>query len=60
MPSLASKWVYASGFLITTASLHLIGAAGGMLIVERPLGSRWLRCAGAMAASIGFYLLVTA
>jgi urease accessory protein len=59
LPSMASKWVYASGFLITTASLHLIGAAGGMLIVERPLGSRTLRCAGAITASIGLYLLVT-
>jgi len=58
IPSLASKWVYASGFLITTACLHLIGAVGGMLILEHARGNRWLRFAGAMTATIGFYLLM--
>ncbi len=58
IPSMESKWVYASGLLITTASLHLLGAAGGMLILERPHGSRWLRFAGAMTAMIGFYLSI--
>ncbi len=58
IPSLESKWVYASGFLITTASLHLIGMAGGTLILEHPHGNRCLRFAGAMMATIGFYLLI--
>src|SRR5215210_7377815 len=43
IPSLESTWVYASGFIVTTASLHLIGAVGGMLILERAHGNRWLR-----------------
>jgi urease accessory protein len=58
IPGLESKWLYASGFLITTASLHLIGAVGGMLILEHARGSRWLRFAGAMTATIGCYLLM--
>jgi urease accessory protein len=58
IPSMESTWMYASGFLITTASLHLIGAVGGILILEHARGSRWLRCAGAMIATIGLYLLM--
>jgi len=57
IPSMESTWVYALGFLITTACLHLIGAVGGTLILERPHGGRWLRFAGAMTATIGCYLL---
>src|SRR6266511_5794642 len=58
IPSMESKWAYASGFLITTASLHLIGMAGGTLILEHPHGNRCLRFAGALMATIGFYLLI--
>ena len=58
IPSLASTWVYASGFIITTACLHLIGAVGGILILEHARGSRWLRFAGALTATIGLYLLM--
>jgi len=59
IPSLESTWVYALGFLITTACLHLIGAIGGILVLERPRGGRWLRFAGALTATIGCYLLIT-
>src|SRR5918998_194638 len=55
IPGLESKGVYAAGFLITTASLHVIGAVGGILILDRAHGNRWLRCAGAMTATIGSY-----
>ena len=58
IPGLENTWVYASGFLITTTSLHLIGAVGGILLLEHGCGSRWLRFAGAMIATIGFYLLM--
>ena len=58
MPGLDSKWAYALGFLITTACLHLIGAVGGILILEHAHSSRWLRFAGAMTATIGLYLLM--
>jgi len=58
IPGMESTWVYALGFLITTACLHLIGAVGGILILERPRGGRWLRFAGAMTATIGCYLLM--
>src|SRR3954447_11209333 len=50
IPGAESRWVYASGFLITTACLHLVGAVGGLLILEHVHGNRWLRCAGAMTA----------
>ncbi len=39
IPGMESTWVYALGFLITTACLHLIGAVGGILILERPQGA---------------------
>ena len=58
IPGMESTWVYACGFLITTASLHLIGAVGGILILEHTRGSRWLRFAGALTATIGCYLLI--
>jgi urease accessory protein len=58
IPSMESTWVYALGFLITTACLHLVGAVGGILILERPRGGQWLRCAGTLTATIGCYLLM--
>jgi urease accessory protein len=58
IPGMESTWAYALGFLITTACLHLIGAVGGILILEHARGSRWLRFAGAMTATIGLYLLM--
>jgi len=58
IPSIESTWVYALGFLITTACLHLIGAVGGILILERPHGGQWLRCAGTLTTTIGCYLLM--
>ncbi len=39
IPGMESTWVYALGFLITTACLHLIGAVGGILIWDRPQGA---------------------
>jgi hypothetical protein len=38
--------------------LHLIGAVGGILLLEHSRSNRWLRFAGAMTATIGLYLLI--
>ena len=49
---------YAAGFLITTAGLHLVGAVGGLLLLESRRGKRWLGLAGVTIAVIGAYLIV--
>ena len=46
MPGEAAPIGYAVGFLVTTAGLHIAGAATGLLLLERPDGRRWLRLAG--------------
>ena len=49
---------YILGFLITTVSLHLIGAFGGLLLVETSQGRRHLRQIGVVTSLIGVYLLM--
>jgi urease accessory protein len=53
MPLGQSSWSYATGFLITTAGLHVAGAVGGLLLLDRPKGDALLRCAGAVTALAG-------
>jgi len=53
MPLTESKWSYAIGFLATTAGLHVAGAVGGLLLLDRPKGSYFLRCAGGVTALAG-------
>jgi urease accessory protein len=53
MPVAQNKWNYAIGILITTAGLHVAGAVGGLLLLERPRGSILLRFAGAATAAAG-------
>ena len=57
MPEMNNKYTYAAGFLITTASLHLIGAIGGLLILGNRQGYVWLRLCGFAAAVIGCWLI---
>ena len=49
---------YIMGFLITTLGLHLIGALGGLLLMEKAHGRRYLRLVGLATSGIGVYLLV--
>jgi urease accessory protein len=57
MPVAHDKWSYAIGFLITTAGLHVAGAVGGLLLLERPTGNMLLRVAGAVTAFAGLAFL---
>ena len=56
MPDTASL-EYAAGFLLTTAGLHVAGAAAGLLLLEEAHGQRWLRIGGAVIAAVGGVLL---
>lgn len=57
MPSLANKYIYIFGFLATTASLHLIGAVGGLLILDKKYGYLILKLFGLFSFLIGLWLL---
>ncbi len=58
MPSITNKYFYILGFLITTACLHLVGAIGGLLILENKHGNEWLRLCGVFASFVGIWLIV--
>jgi urease accessory protein len=58
IPSSEHLTSYAAGFLITTVGLHLVGAIGGLLLLESKRGKRWLGLAGVTIAVVGVYLLV--
>ena len=58
IPNLANKYTYALGFLITTACLHLIGAIGGLIILENKRGSLYLRLCGCGAAIVVIKLII--
>lgn len=49
---------YVIGFLITTLSLHLIGALGGLLLLEETKGRLYLRLVGVATTGIGLYLWI--
>lgn len=53
IPHTADTPTYVAGFLTTTAGLHVAGAAGGLLLLERHNGRRWLRSAGIVIAIAG-------
>lgn len=57
MPVIEHKLAYMSGFLATTASLHLLGAMGAYLLLKRTEGKLVLRLLGASCALCGLYLL---
>ncbi len=58
MPGSEQIGSYVAGFLITTASLHLVGAVGGLLLLESQRGKRWLGLAGVTIAVVGAYLVL--
>ena len=58
MPHASNAWEYIIGFLITTLGLHVIGAAGGLLILEKEHGRKHLRFLGGITSVVGTYLLL--
>jgi urease accessory protein len=56
MPRTADAASYVIGFLVTTAGLHVAGAAGGLLLLEHARGRGWLRLAGAATTVAGVLL----
>jgi len=60
MPCYAQPVLYASGFILGTATIHLIGVAIGWLATRTWIGSLSLRTTGAAIALCGVYFLVCA
>ncbi|GAB5605552.1 HupE/UreJ family protein [Sideroxyarcus sp. TK5] len=57
MPSAAAPLVYAAGFLLATASLHVSGIFMGNALRERFV--RWVQVVGMGIAAMGAWMLVT-
>jgi urease accessory protein len=53
MPAAASPALYALGFAVSTAGLHLLGAITGLLVLCRREGDTRLRWAGAVIGLAG-------
>jgi urease accessory protein len=49
---------YVFGFLVATASLHLVGALVGQIAVDSNKGSTVLRAGGVLISLLGIYLVV--
>ena len=58
MPNLAKPELYALGFFIGTANIHIVGVLVGIFAQKTPSGEQLLRFLGAGIAGIGFYLVV--
>ncbi len=57
MPNLAQPALYALGFIVATAFLHIVGIAIGEISKHVKNGESLLRYAGASIAGIGFAIL---
>lgn len=58
IPHTSNIFEYIIGFTITILGLHVIGAVGGLLILEEKNGCKHLRVLGAITSFIGIYLFV--
>jgi urease accessory protein len=58
MPYLAEPFVYAAGFVVGTAAIHIAGVFIGLTSKLFSSGSQLLRYAGAGIAGIGFHLII--
>jgi urease accessory protein len=58
MPVLASPLLYAAGFLLGTAAIHMGGVSIGAIAQQTPRGTILLRFAGAGIAGIGLHLMI--
>lgn len=52
-------FAYVFGFLLATASLHLIGALVGQMAVSTTRGANILRFSGALIAAMGIFLVIS-
>jgi urease accessory protein len=59
MPHLATPWLYASGFLVGTASIHILGVLIGLAVLKLPDGTQFMRYIGAGVAGVGFHILLS-
>jgi urease accessory protein len=60
MPGFAQPALYASGFVLGTALIHLLGVGLGWLATRNRIGSISLRAGGAAIALCGIFFLFTA
>jgi urease accessory protein len=60
MPGFAHPAAYASGFVLGTALIHLLGVGLGLIATRNRIGSISLRVAGALIAILGLSFLITA
>ena len=60
MPRVSAPALYALGFLVSTAGLHVMGALTGELALCRPRGERRLRVAGAVVGIAGCFFVAHA
>lgn len=58
MPSLAEPALYAAGFSLATAVLHVFGAAAGYFLLRYEGGIKLLRLTGFLIAASGVYFVV--
>ena len=58
MPDLANPYLYALGFVLGTAAIHLLGVAIGAIAGKFPDGPSFLRYVGAGIAGIGFHIIL--
>jgi urease accessory protein len=58
MPHLAKPALYACGFVVGTAIIHVAGLLIGFIVKSFRHGSQLLRYLGASIAGIGFYMIV--
>jgi urease accessory protein len=63
LPALSETFLdvfaYVFGFLVATATLHLIGALIGQIAVSTPRGANALRFSGVLIAIVGVYLIIS-
>lgn len=52
-------FAYVFGFLLATASLHLVGALVGQMAVSTTRGAKVLRFSGALIAAMGTFLMLS-
>lgn len=57
MPELAQPVLYACGFIIGTATIHISGVSIGFMVNKLKGGDKLLRYLGAAIAGIGFHLV---
>ena len=60
MPGFVHPIAYASGFVLGTALIHLLGVGLGLFATRNRIGSVSLRMAGALIALLGLNFLITA